>query len=172
MKFNRGLAGAGGNWPTENEQRDPNVIVQEQWDYCGCACALIAFDKLGISVSLSQNELFDMGGSEMFSGDSLAEMMNDVCKLLNAAIRWTGQFVVPPRGSDYREVIRRLNGRGPWIAHMREPMERVGHFVVVVGAVDNMVHILDPAAPGTSYRMAMDTFLEYWSWGAVYIETQ
>jgi ABC-type bacteriocin/lantibiotic exporter with double-glycine peptidase domain len=169
MKLNHGLAGAGGNWPTEEEHEDARVVVQAQLDYCGCACALTIFQELGIAIKHSQDELFDIGGSEMFSGDSLAETMNEVSESSNLGDRWTGQFVAPSPGSDYFDVIRILTERGPWIAHLRERMAKYGHFVVVVAEGDNMICILDPAAPGTSYKMTTETFLGYWTWGAVYI---
>src|SRR5882724_10200648 len=100
-----GSAGAGGSWPTDGEREDPRIIVQEQGIYCGCACALMVFDALGVPTVLTQDELFEKGGAMPFSVDTLADVMNEVCSSRGHTVAWIGRGVQPAPGRDYYDVI-------------------------------------------------------------------
>jgi ABC-type bacteriocin/lantibiotic exporter with double-glycine peptidase domain len=161
-----GSAGAGGNWPTIGEYQDPSVVVQEQPLFCGCACALMVLRALQVPDLPSQAALFELAGLRPFSVEYLADAMND--KDNSGQVRlWRGGAIELP-GADDHQALDVLCQTGPWIAHLREEMERLGHFVVVERKVNHELHILDPAPDGTAYRMAIDTFLEHWNTQAVF----
>jgi ABC-type bacteriocin/lantibiotic exporter with double-glycine peptidase domain len=165
MISNAALAGAGGNWPTEGERRDPRVIAQKQGLYCGCACALMIAAIAGIVDVPSQDELYDLAGGRPYTVTSLADTLNEICQYPES--QWRGQFCGLREGETYDDIIEILSRR-PWIAQMQEPLV-LSHLVLVEGRVNNELHILDPADPGTSYRMQSSAFLQYWTLGAVHL---
>jgi len=69
-----------------------------------------------------------------------------------------------------RDAVEVLTDSGSWVAEFREVRARIGHAVVVTALNDDdTLHIKDPF-DGTSYRMKLDDFLQYWSWTAVWQE--
>jgi hypothetical protein len=165
MSSNCESAGAGGDWPREEERQDPRVIVQEQGLYCGCACAQMISTTVGITKVPTQDELYDLAGGRPYNVTSLAETLNEICPCLDS--KWLGQFCGLREGETYADVIAILSRR-PWIAQMQEPMV-LGHFVLVEGTANDRIYILDPANPGTLYRMRLESFIEFWPGGAVHL---
>ena len=163
MNLRRGLGGAGGNWPRDGECPDPRVVIQEAALYCGCACALMVLNDAGIVVP-SQDYLYELAGSIPFSCDSLAKALNEI----TGHLTWRAAYVGTRDGEDYHDVLGILSQR-PWVAQMWEQMNGIGHFVVVENYIGNQLTILDPAPPGTAYRMTETDFSEYWTLGAVYL---
>ena len=162
-----GAAGAGGNWPTINEYPAPDVIVQQQPWFCGCACAQMMLGVYEVPDIPSQDDLFDLARSLPFTVEGLAEAMNE-SENPEEGRHWRGGGV-EIAGAEAIDVVEALSHKGPWIAHLRVEMEKLGHLVIVERKINNEVHILDPAPPGTAYRMEIDAFLEYWNTQAVFL---
>jgi hypothetical protein len=160
----------GGNWPVQREQVDPRATVQKDEDCCGCACALIVFELLGLWPLPSQDELFETGGAMLFSVATLSSTMDWFWRGASRSGKWVGGFILPPDGVTYADAIPWL--ARPWIAHLREPMAKIGHFVVVVNQKGSALEILDPVEPGTSYTMDFESFMKYWNYESVYLRAE
>lgn len=153
------LAGAGGNWPRQNEIDDPDVEPQLTEDSCGPACARIALRRTGAATVPSHEDLYERTGRSACNVVALARAMNESG---GSPIEWTGG-AVSNAADDFRALTISLARYTPWIAHLRTAGTRVGHLVVIieVGSVD--VTILDPWHPGTRYLMTLDDFADFWS---------
>jgi hypothetical protein len=123
---------------------------------------------LGIEKLPTQREFYAHGGDMIFSVDSLASTLNEVCEGSPFAQTWSGGWISGWHDPSQRwQVIQRLASTGSWIAHMRMPLEPVGHFVTVTLVTADRVDILDPQF-GTSYSMSGDEFFEAWNGQAVF----
>jgi hypothetical protein len=157
-------AGAGGNWPRANEQIDPRALPQERPDYCGCACAQILVRLLGVGDAPSQDTIYDIAGGHPLSVESLSWVMNAVVP----GTVWRGIGAAPPDGHNDASLLPVLARTGPWVAHLREPGARLGHFVVVFDWTEEGIQILDPSGDGTRYVMTTKDFLASWTFQVVY----
>jgi hypothetical protein len=138
------LVGAGGKWPLIGETPG-GAIGQITPTSCGAACG------------------------EMLSGVPQTTLISRVGAPTDATTLatgigsgWRGGYV----GPHYFEHLLGL-GR-PWIAELREPMAKLGHFVVVEGKSGSNILIRDPWAGGSTYVMTESSFLEFWSGTAVF----
>src|SRR5258708_289849 len=103
---------------------------------------------MGVSSLPTQDELYEFGGSMIFSVETLSIALNETrcCPGI-----WRGGAVQAPEGRDEESLLEVLVNNGPWIAHLREQAARVGHFVVVSSECDgDRLEILDPWEPGTA----------------------
>lgn len=149
-----------------NERADARVVAQQRDVYCGCACALTILSLMKLQCAHSQDAIFELGGGMPFSVETLSGTLNS---MTSPSGGWRGHGVQPPPDRDYGWVIQRLSEEGhPWIAHLRDPHARMGHFVVVAGRQCERIEILDPLAPGTAYEMTEQNFLEHWNYQIVY----
>lgn len=152
------VAGAGGSWQRSGEIDDPSVEAQETSHSCGPACARIALQILKVEPLPTQDDLFERTGRTACSVEALARAINEIA-LNNGP--WVGQAVSNP-DDDFRKLVHTLSSYVPWIAHLRPKGARIGHLVVVANVASDIVQILDPWRPGTSYSMSLDEFLEHW----------
>jgi ABC-type bacteriocin/lantibiotic exporter with double-glycine peptidase domain len=155
-------------WPVEGRRADPRAIRQLEDSYCGCACALMLMQMLGIKPLPTQDELSRLGEGMYFSVESLREALNELCAHTEYANTWRGGWVADPGTSaEQWSMARRLSTPGPWIANFWLPREPVGHFLVVTGVDQERLEILDPR-PGECYWMSRSDFSSYWNGQAVF----
>ena len=154
-------------WPAHNI-RSRQAVRQLGDDYCGCACALIVMKTIGITNLPTQADFYSFGGGTTFCVDTLASTLDDCCNGTPYADGWRGGWVPEWDNPSRRwDMIRRLSSPGPWIAHLRVPLERLGHFVVVTSATSERVDVVDPR-PGIVYWMKGSEFVEFWNGQAVF----
>lgn len=130
----------------------------------------MTFQILQTGLNASQDDVFELGGAMPFSVETLSSAMNYFWESTSLKGRWAGEGVAPPLTLGYRDVVSILSQSAPWIAHMRDQTNRIGHFVVVASQIHDEVEILDPAIPGTSYSMGLDNFLDYWNYQVVHLK--
>jgi hypothetical protein len=166
------------SWPKHDLRIDPSVVVQEEATYCGCACAVMILGMQRSQDIPTQEALYEEGGQMPFSVQALAMLMNEVDPAIHEQ-RWLGQAVAPPgkpptlaTADDWNRLVRVLGEHGPWIAQLRVPREKLGHWVIVLAADEEWIEVRDPAPPGIAYRMRHEEFMEAWSWCAVYLRRQ
>lgn len=156
------LAGAGGDWPRFNETDDPSIEAQITRDSCGPACARIVWRALNAFPLPTHEELYERTGRTACNARALATAMNECESIpIGGGNCWQGEFLDPP-GDDFRALLDLLADYTPWIAHLREPLVSLGHFLVVDTIGSHEVTVLDPWHPGTRYVMSLDSFADYW----------
>ncbi|MGX7674407.1 hypothetical protein [Plantactinospora sp. DSM 117369] len=140
------MAGAGGNWRTIDEMPG-GAIAQQNNASCVSAVGAMLSGK-------SQDDLIDTLGAPA-----------PIARLPNAlGPDWRGGYVGP-------DVLHLLNQRAPWGAELKDPLNSIGHAVVVDGVrADGRIMIRDPWGGGSSYAMDLDEFLKYWNGNAVFKE--
>lgn len=80
---------------------------------------------------------------------------------------WVGAPLSIPGASNI-QLIEVLNTTGSWAAMLWEYEKTIGHMIIVDGFDDEeRILIRDPWA-GTSYKMDIEEFLDYWTLFAVY----
>ncbi len=156
------LAGAGGKWKTINELKDPTVIQQENDVSCGAACGQMLFKNQGINVE--QEQLNALAGCPTWS-EQLAYAMNQLTLCEDG--EWKGGYFKIPL-STVRQVFLSLCTTGSWIAELREPLTKMGHFVVVDGIDEQEKPIIRDPWDGTRYKMEIDEFLKHWTQQGVF----
>ena len=155
------LVGAGGRWPVIDEKPDPAVVRQTLDASCVSACGEMLLKDRGVE-TVTQANLLEWLGSPTVTAD-LAGAING----LLGVREWRGSALdVPAMGG--RTVITLLSDMGSWVAELYLLGARLAHAVVVDGVNDDgTLSIRDPF-DGTSYKMEVDVFLDYWSWTAVW----
>ncbi|MEE6260115.1 cysteine peptidase family C39 domain-containing protein [Plantactinospora sonchi] len=138
------MAGAGGNWRTIDETPG-GAIAQQNDASCVSATGAILSGK-------SQDDLIDTLGAPA-PIDRLPSALGP---------DWRGGYVGP-------DALNLLNPRAPWDAELKDPLNSIGHAVVVDGVrPDGRIMIRDPWGGGSSYAMDLDEFLKYWNGNAVF----
>jgi filamentous hemagglutinin len=156
------LAGAGGKWKTINERKDPTVIQQKNDVSCGAACGQMLFKNKGVNVE--QEQLRSLAGSPTWS-EQLAYAMNQLTDSEDG--EWKGGYL-KISGATAKQVFLSLCTTSAWIAELREPLTKMGHFVVVDGIDEQEKPIIRDPWDGTRYKMEIEEFLEYWSQQGVF----
>ncbi len=156
------LAGAGGKWKTINELKDPTVIQQENDVSCGAACGKMVFKQKGIDVE--QEQIRANSGSPTWS-EQLAYAMNQLSSCEDG--EWKGGYF-KITGATARQVFLSLCSTGSWIAELREPLKKMGHFVVVDGIDEQEKPIIRDPWDGTRYKMETEEFLKHWNQQGVF----
>lgn len=156
------LAGAGGKWQTINELKDSSVSQQENDVSCGAACGKMLLQQRGIKIE--QEQIRALAGSPTWT-EQLAYAMNQ----LNPSDegKWKGGYLQIP-GATARQVFLSLCITGSWIAELREPLRKMGHFVVVDGMDEQEKPLIRDPWDGTRYQMETEEFLKYWSQQGVF----
>ena len=160
------LAGAGGKWKTFNEQKDSTVVPQENDLSCGAACGKMLLKQRGIEVE--QEQIRIATGSPTWS-EKLASVMNQ----FNPSDRgeWKGGYLNIP-GATAQQVFLSLCTTGAWIAELREPLKKIGHFVVVDGVDEQDQPFIRDPWDGTRYTMELEEFLQHWSQQGIFWRPQ
>lgn len=156
------LAGAGGKWKTIDELKDLTVIQQENDVSCGAACSKMLLKQRGIE--LEQEQIRALAGSPTWS-EQLAYAMNQLSPFDDG--EWKGGYLNIP-GATARQVFLSLGTTGSWIAELREPLRKMGHFVVVEGIDEQDQPLIRDPWDGTRYKMETEEFLKYWSQQGVF----
>ncbi|MFT5434837.1 MAG: RHS repeat-associated protein [Myxococcota bacterium] len=134
-------AGGFGNWATIDEVSG-GAVAQTSTTSCGAACG------------------------EMLTGMPQAQIIAEAGaptppSLLARVLGLRGGYIGPPN-------LHAAMSEGPFIGVLHETGNSMGHFVIVDGLDDvGRVMIRDPWAGGSTYRMAMDEFLNVWNGQAV-----
>ncbi|GAA3768328.1 hypothetical protein GCM10022225_63590 [Plantactinospora mayteni] len=140
------MAGPGGNWRTIDETPG-GAIGQQNNASCVSAVGAMLSGK-------SQDDLIDTLGAPAPIARLAAALGPD----------WRGGYVGP-------DALHLLNQRAPWGAELKDPLNPIGHAVVVDGVrPDGRIMIRDPWGGGSSYAMDVDEFLDYWNGNAVFKE--
>jgi hypothetical protein len=159
-----GLSGAGGPWPRFDEQVDSSVVCQQGNLWCGPTCAVMILKDSGVG-EVDQQDVGRLSGAPTGT-KALAAALNALA-LSNG--QWLGGPVEIP-GAPLDALLPVLCRTGSWIAMLWPPTSAIGHFVVV-DAMDlnnQTLDIRDPWPPGTTYRMNLADFVNYWSGEAVF----
>ncbi|MDQ2828721.1 MAG: hypothetical protein M3Y74_06700 [Chloroflexota bacterium] len=155
------LVGAGGQWLVIDEKPDPAVVRQSLDASCVSACGEMLLRECGVE-TVTQANLLERLGSPAITAE-LADAINE----LLGVREWRGVALdVPTMGG--RKAIALLSDMGSWVAELYLLGARLAHAVVVDSVNDDgTLSIRDPF-DGTSYKMEVDIFLDYWSWTAVW----
>ena len=156
------LAGAGGKWKTINELKDSTVIQQINDVSCGAACGEMLFKNKGFDIE--QEQLLALAGSPTWS-EQLAYAMNQFIPSEDG--EWKGGYF-KIIGATSKQVFLSLCTTGSWIAELREPLTKMGHFVVVDGIDEQEKPIIRDPWDRTRYKMDTEEFLKYWSQQGVF----
>jgi RHS repeat-associated protein len=154
-------AGAGREWPTINEKKSKKVVSQVDEVACGYACGEMLLDMHGSS-KLNQQELRKLNNGEPTSNpDSLSFVLNE-----HEPGVWQGGWLDVTR--ENLDIMLKFAGKnGSWAATIRQPFDKISHFVVVDGFdKKGNLKIRDPWQ-GTAYSVTKDTFYNYWDGGMV-----
>lgn len=147
------MSGAGGNWPCINEHVDSSVVRQGTPTSCGPACAVMVLTAFG-----SKNVTQTYFSTGYYDASRLAAEMAQI-----SGINWNAILVMP---GDELAALQSLNPDCPWIAELREPGNKVGHFVVVEFFALGRLSILDPWDQ-KQYGMAYNDFKAFWTGVAI-----
>jgi filamentous hemagglutinin len=71
-------------------------------------------------------------------------------------------------GATTRQVFLSLGTTGSWIAELKEPLRKMGHFVVVEGTDEQGQPLIRDPWDGTRYKMETEEFLKHWSQQGVF----
>ena len=156
------LAGAGGKWKTIDELKDPTVIQQENDSSCGAACGKMLLQQRGVEIE--QEQIRVLAGSPTWT-EQLAHAMNQLSPSEEG--EWKGGYLTITGAPD-RQVCLSLCTTGSWIAELREPRKKMGHFVVVDGTDEQENPLIRDPWEGTRYKMEVEEFLKHWSQQGVF----
>lgn len=155
-------AGAGGKWTTINERKDDSVVKQENDLSCGVACAEMIFRKKGLDIN--QLQIREIAGSPTWA-EQLAFAMNQLNSTSDG--KWQGGFFNIIGATD-KQIFLSLCQTGSWIAELREPLAKIGHFVVVDGIDNEEKPLIRDPWDGTSYKMEIEEFLNHWTFQGIF----
>jgi hypothetical protein len=141
------LAGAGGPWPTEDEQ--PGGAVGQSTDM---SCVSASGELLSQG-TLKQSDLIAAIGDPA-SLEQLRDQFNQ------AGVGGSSAWKAGALPSD--DLYSALVGTGrPFIAEMKNPNLSVAHAVVVTGGDGDHIQIADPADGGSTYKMTWSDFFQW-----------
>lgn len=156
------LLGAGGRWRVIDEVVDPRVVRQQSKLSCGPASAEMLLRDRGIT-NINQAAIENLTGVPTTAQD-IAEALKELTMV--SFPPWQAGFIDAPTPLAAFNLL--LNTQKSWMGQMKEFGNKIGHLVVVDG-VDRtgFVLIRDPWE-GTSYKMEIDEFLNFWTQIAVF----
>lgn len=169
------LAGSGIDWHVLDQVVNGTVSAQLDGAACGPACLAILLAERGIK--LTQQEMLRRAHATIpkeFKSKRIGiQTLLSLLKDADPAGKWTGGRDISNvlQGRNALQVMERLGRRGAWIAQVAT------HFVVIDTFEDGYLHVRDPwyeparergINAGSSYRVSLRTFLDYWYVAAIY----
>lgn len=170
-------AGSGVDWHVLDQVVNGTVPAQLDGAACGPGCLAMLLAERGIKIA--QQELLRRARAtipqELKSKRIGIQTLLSLLKDVDPAGKWTGGRDISNvlRGRNALQVMERLGRRGSWIAQVGT------HFVVIDKFEGGYLYVRDPwyeparsrgINSGSSYRVSLRTFLDYWYVAAIYRE--
>jgi hypothetical protein len=142
-------------WDVIDESAAPEATKQFNDSACGAACAEMLLKSRG--VPLTQHEIA-AALPQLTSEEALPRIMS---KLDSTGRRWYARLY-DADDSIGGSKIQSLLKSGPFMANTRQPLVRIGHWIVIDAIENGEVMIRDPWS-GTKYRLKVSQFDKWWS---------